>query len=138
MLDVNINIAKLVLSVLGFMGLGYLWYGPLFGKQWRHLVKIHDDNISKKEMQSSMLNAVLVGIIMNFVYQHFTQMSIYSFGGSKFAASLQTGIWIWLGFIATTIVMNNTYERKPKKLTYINAGYLLAVMVVFAIINNLF
>lgn len=138
MLDVNISVIKLILSVVGFMGVGYFWYGPLFGKQWRHLTKIHDDKISKKEMQTSMAYSVLVAIIMNFVYQHIVQMSLFSFGGGEFAASLKTGFWVWLGFIVTVVLMNNTYERKPKKLTYINSGYLLVVMVVFAIVNSLF
>lgn len=39
MKDVTINHAAVWVSVVLFFGMGFLWYGPLFGESWMTFVK---------------------------------------------------------------------------------------------------
>ena len=46
---VPINYLAVLVSAIAAMGLGYLWYGPIFGKQWVAMM-----GWSKGEMESKM------------------------------------------------------------------------------------
>jgi hypothetical protein len=41
------------------------------------------------------------------------------------AAGLQSGFWIWLGFIATSQINSVIWDGRPVKLYLINVGYYL-------------
>jgi hypothetical protein len=41
-----------------------------------------------------------------------------------------SGLFAWLGFVATTLAVNNAYGRRTLNLTVIDAGHWLAVLLV--------
>jgi hypothetical protein len=41
-----------------------------------------------------------------------------------------SGLFAWLGFVATTLAVNNAYGRRTVSLTVIDAGHWLAVLLV--------
>jgi ribosomal protein L3 len=41
-----------------------------------------------------------------------------------------SGLFAWLGFVATTLAVNNAYGRRTVNLTVIDAGHWLAVLLV--------
>jgi hypothetical protein len=49
-----------------------------------------------------------------------------------------SGFFVWLGFVATTMVVNNAYGRRPLTMTLIDAGHWLAVLVVMGAIIGAF
>ena len=44
------------------------------------------------------------------------------------------GIWLWLGFVATTMIGMVLWEGKPFRLYLINAGHVLAGLIVMGAI----
>jgi hypothetical protein len=36
---------------------------------------------------------------------------------------------VWLGFVATTLVVNNTFQGAKRSLTYIDSGHWLGVLL---------
>jgi len=51
-------------------------------------------------------------------------------GATTIAEGLVTGVWIWLGFIATATIINLWFERRPFRYWLISAGYFLVVLMV--------
>ena len=49
-----------------------------------------------------------------------------------------SGFFVWLGFVATTMAVNNAYSRRPLTMTLIDAGHWLAVLVVMGAIIGAF
>ncbi|HEX2215363.1 MAG TPA: DUF1761 domain-containing protein [Xanthobacteraceae bacterium] len=45
-----------------------------------------------------------------------------------------SGFFVWLGFVLTTMAVNNAYGKRPFSLTVIDAGHWLAVLVVMGAI----
>jgi len=57
---------------------------------------------------------------------------------SKFIFSILISSIIWLSFSATTLMTNNTFELKPKKLTWINIAYQFTLFIVIALTLTFF
>jgi hypothetical protein len=48
------------------------------------------------------------------------------------------GALLWLGFVATTHLVNNIFARRPTRLTVIDSGHWLAVLVVMGAVIGAF
>lgn len=51
---------------------------------------------------------------------------------------LISGAFVWLGFVATTLAVNNAYGRRRLSLTLIDAGHWLAVLLVQGMVIGAF
>ena len=58
-------------------------------------------------------------------------------GAVTIGNALITGILIWAGFVLTTIVVDHSYEARSRKLTYLNAGHWLGVIVIMSLVIGL-
>jgi hypothetical protein len=67
---------------------------------------------------------------MVYILAHFVQYA----GAVTALQGAQTGLWAWLGFVATTTATNYVYEGRPWKLFWINTGMQLVVLVVTGMI----
>jgi hypothetical protein len=124
------NVAVLVSAVV-YMVLGFLWYGPLFGKPWMKLVgmtKEHMEEAKKKGMGKTYGLSFVGALVMFYVLAHFAKYA----QASTMTEGMQTGFWAWLGFVATTGMNEFLFavKKKPWKLYFINQGYLLIGLLV--------
>ena len=131
---VSINYLAVLVTAVISMVIGFLWYGPLFGKVWMQLMKIDKkkmEEAKKKGMAKSYIIMFIGLIIMNYILAHFV-----SYAQAKTAVEgMQLGFWIWLGFIATVMLSSVLWEGRPVKLYLINvAHYLVALLVSGAIL----
>jgi len=126
---VSINYLTVLAAAVVSMVIGFLWYGPIFGKAWMQLMKIDKkkmDEAKKKGMAKSYAVMFISALIMNYVLAHFVKY----LGSKTFMDGMQAGFWLWLGFIATVQIGIVLWEGKPVKLYLINAAhYLVALMV---------
>lgn len=120
----------LAATVVSFV-IGALWYSVLFKKVWAREMGF-DKKDQKKEKQKASMSK-LMGInfvgtfIMTYVLAHF---AIYLTAQTFFDA-LQLGLWVWLGFFASTTLLGSVlWEGKSWKLYTINASYWLVNLVV--------
>ena len=49
-----------------------------------------------------------------------------------------SGAAVWLGFVITTIVVNNAFQKRTLALTVIDGGHWLAVLVLQGVVLGLF
>ena len=137
---VPINYWAVIVSAIAAMGLGYVWYGPIFGEQWIALM-----GWSKAEMEAKMKEGVgpkyllqAVGaLLMAFVLAHSILFAGTYLKVAGVSAGLQGAIWSWLGFIVPVSLGSVLWDGKPWKLWFINAGYYLAVLIVMGLILSL-
>jgi hypothetical protein len=134
---VHINYWAVLVCGVASMVLGFIWYGPLFGKAWMKSIGINPHTISKeqiKKMQSEARPgyiAMFVGsLVMAFILKHFLTYA----GAKSIGGGLVGALWIWLGFIATTGLGAKFFEKKPWAYYLINRGYDLVNLLVFSIV----
>ncbi|MBI4151857.1 DUF1761 domain-containing protein [Candidatus Woesearchaeota archaeon] len=117
--------AILVAALLQY-GLGALWYSPLlFGKQWMRLMKINPAERASKKKEAARGYALMLvtALVMSFVLARFVT------GASTWIEGALTGLWVWLGFIATVTLGGFLWEGKPFSLYLLNAGYWLVTLL---------
>ncbi len=120
------------------MVLGYIWYGPFFGKAWARIIGMDMSTMTpeqKKEMGKKMgpmyllnfLLAILIAGTLGFIINNWAM-----------ASGLVTGLIIWLGFVMPMMAMNAMWSGKAKKLAWqmfwLTAGYQLICFIIAGVI----
>ena len=134
---VPINYWAVLLSALAAMGLGYLWYGPLFGKQWIAMMgwsKADMDKKMKAGVGPQYLLQAVGALVMAYVLAHSIIFAGAFLQQSGVAAGLQAAFWSWLGFVAPVSLGSVLWDGKPWTLWMINSGYFLVTLLVMGVI----
>lgn len=130
----GINILAVVLAALGFMVVGFLWYGPLFGKTWMKLHGWTEEDFKGTNMTMVMvqgvLNALITAVGMALVF--------HWLGVESIGRAVHVAFVLWIAFSATTQALAYIYERQKLGLTLIHFGNQLVGFMVSAIILALF
>lgn len=127
---IQVNLLAVLLSAVAAMVVGSFWYGPLFGKTWMKLVGTKKEDINKSEMPK-LYGAMFIGALIEaYILSHF----IHYAGAYTLVNGIKTGVWAWLGFVATVMLGNYLFSKKPMQLYYIDAGYALANLIIMGAI----
>lgn len=131
----NLNYLAVFVSAIAVMVLGALWYGPLFGRLWMQLSGITNKEIDDSNKSNLVWILYLINFISIFVTAYVTAHFIYFVGADTLKEGLQTGFWIWLGFIATFSLGMVIWEAKPFKLYILtNTYHLISFLMVGSIL----
>lgn len=109
----ELNYLAILLAVAAQFGIGFLWYGPLFGKLWG---KIHGFDKLSRETQDKMMREMgpyygvqlLVTVVTTFVLAIFiTNLDGWNpYGMAGF---------FWLGFVVPAQVSSVIFSNTPKE-----------------------
>jgi hypothetical protein len=126
----GINLIAWVLATIGFMAVGFVWYGPLFGKAWMELNGFTRESFEGVNMTLTMVK----GVINSAVMAAFIGYVLAEVVAVTLVDHLIWAVLLWLGFSATTQALSHVWERQPLKLTLIHwsnnlVGFLLAGLI---------
>lgn len=137
---IPLNIPIIVLAACVAFIIGFLWHGPLFGKQWMKVAGIKEPtqdemDAAKKTMWKPMLMGVVSYIVMAFVLAH----SIYYFQMSMnvprdWMIAFNAALWNWIGFVAVATVSPVLWEKKTWSYWMFSNAYFFAIMLVMSAI----
>ena len=116
------------------MIIGALWYSPLlFAKSWMSAVGLteeHMKEVQKKGMGKTYFASFVANVLLSYVLADAVGLVAMAMGqASTFRLGAQVGIWIWLGFIATSFLNPVFWERRPWKYYWINSLHYLVMLV---------
>ena len=123
--NVDINYLAVFLSAILSMIIGSLWYSPImFGNIWMKLGGMSPKDIekAKKKGMGKLYFAAFIGsLVAAFILAHFVQYVI----ASTFFEGMETGCWLWLGFVAPVLLGSVLWESRPVRYYLINVSYWL-------------
>lgn len=122
--DASVNLLSILLVTIIGMGIGAMWYGPLFGKHWMQLVGKTEEDI-KNGGSTGYIIAAVGQFVMAFVLAHVIRYA----GADTWLMGAQTGLWMWVGFVATTAGINSAFADRSWKLFAIDMGYHLVLLL---------
>ncbi len=127
--------AVLLCAVLAIV-IGFIWYGPLFGKKWAEVIgTTADDLAARKEMQKRAMPLYVVQFLLT-LFQVWVLAKLISDWGSDMA--LSGSLWIWAAFIVPIVAGSAMWNNDSSKIAWtrflIQAGYQLVLFVVFALV----
>lgn len=119
-------IAVLIAAIAGW-GFGAIYYG-LLGKPWMEAAGLTKEKITGNGGPSpvpfilSFLAELVMAFVLAGVIGHLGPVTIRN--------GVIAAVFIWVGFVATTVLVNNAYQMKPYRLSAIDGGHWLGVLVI--------
>jgi hypothetical protein len=140
--DIQINFLALAICTLAGFFLSYAWYTPLFGKAWAKEMGFDPDekSPSSKLIKSLSLTVVSVFLMSLVLANNIAAWTPSTWGISeanlaKPAQAFQAGLFTWLGFFVSNLLLGVAWEKRSWKLFAIDAGYYLVLMLLIAFIT---
>lgn len=136
-MEVPVNYLAVVVAAVASMVLGFVWYGPLFGKPWMAMMGFTKEGMEAAKTKGMTMNYVLMALgslVMAFVLSHVLVFAMAYMKVSGWGAGVSTGFWNWLGFILPVVMGDQLWGGKSWKLLPITAGYYLVSMVMMGVI----
>lgn len=128
-------IGIIIAAIVG-MAIGFIWFGPLFGKLWIKLSKFSQEDMDKVKaegMKKTYLLAFLTVLIMAWGLN-----ALIANFASSMSEALRLGFLAWLAVVVPTMANSVLWEGKNKKLFLINiAERLVTILVMSAIVASL-
>jgi len=110
---------------------GGIWYG-IWSKRWIDAAGFRPDEIESARASSPLpfvitfAAQIVMAWMMAGVLLHMERSGV--------AMSLRSGaisaFFLWLGFIATTLIVNHQFQKRKGALTLIDGGHWLGVMLI--------
>ncbi len=137
---VPINYLAVLLAAIASMVLGFLWYGPIFGKKWIALMRFTPEHMAaaKKKGMGKQYSLMMLGaLLMSYILAHAVIFANTYLMTSGAGAGISVGVLNWLGFIAPVTLGSVLWEGKSWTLWTLNAGYyLVSLMIMGAILAS--
>jgi len=125
----------IVILAAGLAGwlLGAVWYTAL-GRPWQRALGLNPDDCKGKPMpKAPLVVAFLAACVMSAVlYQLLTNLEVMGLASSAVA-----GLTIGVGFLLTSILVNNMFQQRSFLLTVIDGGHWVLAVVVEAVVISL-
>lgn len=134
---IPINYWAVLVAAASSIVLGFLWYGPFFGKPWMKLMgftKESMDAANKKGMEKAYALMVIGSLLMAYVMAHAIVFGIAYTGITGASGGMTGAFYYWIGFAVPLLMDNQLWEGKPWKLFWINASYRLVSFLVMGAI----
>lgn len=117
--------------------LGFLWYGPIFGKQWIKLTGMTETKI-KEAKAKGMTKSYAIMMVSAVVMAYVLSMFIGNAGANTLTDGAMVGFWAWLGFAATIQLSKVLWGDESYNLYYLETGYyLVSLLLMGAIIGTM-
>lgn len=118
--EFNVNLIALVVSIIAMQVLGFLWYGPLFGKLW-----LRGMGKSREELGNSGA-AVGISITATIIAILALAWLIGASPAPDAATGALYGLIVAVAFIATSAITSAAYEGKSWIVTVLYILYNVA------------
>ena len=121
-------LVSIALAVVCNMVLGFLWYGPFFGRQWLQALGWSEKELAKRKAKGmgmvyalTTAGAVVTAVMLSAV--------IRWYGAPSVGAGIAVGFFVWLGFILPISAQSVLFEGRNNTAFWIGVGYQLAALM---------
>lgn len=117
MVTYDLNWFAVVVAAVAQMILGFLWYGPVFGKTWLAAMGKTQDQLSGAGMAgavsagAALITAIALGLVIN------------NAGATTIGDGVVWGIILSAGLVVTSQISNAMYEQRSGTVVLLYASY---------------
>ena len=137
-MEVAINYWAVLLATVACVALGFVWFGPLFGKVWMKAIHVEMPKEITKAMQRDMMRSygivAVSAFVMAFVLAHFLAFASEFMDTEGAMAGATGAIWAWVGFVVPATLGSVLWESRTWKYCFVTAGYWLVALIVTGVI----
>lgn len=126
----DLNYLAIVISSVIYFGLGAVWFGPLFGKQWLRLVGLSLTEEDKKNALFMFAKTFLLDLFITVC----TAFILVLAKSETVADALTISAIIGFGFVIAPFLGNYMYAKRSMSLFFIEGFYHVFCIVIVSII----
>jgi Protein of unknown function (DUF1761) len=119
--------AVLVAGVLGF-GLGGVWY-RLLAEPWKTAHNFTTEQIRAHHGKSAAPTPLIIALVADLIMAWMLAGLIGHLGEITVKNGMISALFVWFGFVVTTLAVNNTFGMRSPKLILIDGGHWLAALL---------
>jgi hypothetical protein len=129
-MNITINYGAIIGAAVVNVAVGALWYGPVFGRTWRRMMKFTDEDMRSMPLTpwQAMFGGVVTALIMAFVLSQIATQG---------TPALTLAFWPWIGFVAPIQAGGWLWEGKSFTLFAFNAAASFVSLLAMAIVLTL-
>ena len=129
------SLAVLVAALAAFI-IGFLWHGPVFGKQWIKMMKIPKSEIDamKAKGMGPMIPRMIAALAQQLVFATVVSHLASALGVAGAVPAILFAVLLWLGFVATILLNTVLWENRKMELYLFNVAYHLVSLVAVTLI----
>jgi len=125
-----VNWVAIVVAAIAQFVIGWIWYGPLFGKTWMSMMGMSQQSMSREGMGKTMVLTFIGSLVTAAVLS----MLVGWMGAKTLGAGIAAGFWAWLGFVATVTLGGVLFAKMSWNLYILNNAYQLVSLAVMGAI----
>ncbi len=131
-------LAIVVAAVAGWL-VGAVWYTVL-SKPWQQAAGITREKMKQAQKEPGFYLPFIYAFLAQIVMAWVLAGLIAHLGPGQFTVKngIISGAFCWLGFVITTMLVNNSFASRDKRLLPIDGGHWLAVLLVMGAILGAF
>lgn len=130
----HVNFVAVIVAAVFAMALGFVWYGPIFGKVWQQIMEF--DPADKGRVEQAMKGMGVLYLLV-FVGGFLTAYMIARLLGwleqGTWLGGMRVGCYLWIGLIMPLNLQGAVFSGKPLALRWkmfgVTAGYYLVLFV---------
>lgn len=148
MQEMVINWWAVIVGAVSINIIGFIWYGPLFGKVWGNIIGMPSASEMSEKDNRDFQKKMIPVYLLNFLLSIWTAyvLSFYvigwtTSGSGSYLSGVMNAFWIWLGFLVPVLAGSAMWSGKSKKdswrMFFITSGYyLVSFLILGAIIGG--
>ncbi len=130
---VGINYWAVLVAAAAAFALGGLWY-HLLSKPW---MAAHGFTRAQLQGKLGTPASLVVALIADVVMAYVLAGLMGHIGAMTLKSGIGSALFVWVGFVLTTLTVNNTFGQRSAKLVLIDGGHwLIALVIMGAIIGS--
>lgn len=145
----EINYVAVIFAALANIIVGFLWFGPLFGKKWvrtgqnKDMVEAQKVKDTKGKGYLTTSLALLGSLLMSYLLAQFLALSANHLRLDKASLGFTIGFWVWLGLVIPLSFGRILWDGKPwglfdskawKHWLILNSYYLVSLLLMSCIL----
>ena len=132
----EVNYLAVLAATVAAWFFGAIWY-TTFSKQWLAALGKTMEQVKAENAANSRVRN-LFPFILSFIAEFIMAMMLYGImthvGAFSLRSGMISGLLIWLGFVITTLAVNNAYPMRKAMLTVIDGAHWLGVLLIMGAI----
>jgi hypothetical protein len=127
----GINYIAVIFAAAASFGFGFAYY-TMLGKPWMDALGKTKEQIESNKSPLPFIIAAAAELVIGYMLAGV--MGHLGGGAINVPTGLITALFLWVGFIATTMAVNHAFQGVKPKLTLIDGGHWLGVLLLQGLI----
>ncbi|HZS62986.1 MAG TPA: DUF1761 domain-containing protein [Xanthobacteraceae bacterium] len=134
----GVSYLGIILAAVAGWLVGAVWY-TVFGRVWQEAAGVSAAKMKKAQNEPGFYLPFVLAFLAQIVMAWVLAGLVAHLGPGQFTVrnAVISGAFVWLGFVMTTLIVNNSFAGRDRRLLLIDGGHWLLVLLVMGVVLGL-